>query len=159
MFISIIAAAISTANSQLLLLSSSFTYDIYINVFHKEISNDKFLNINRVIIFLAGTISLLMSIHPLETLLIYGSYIWSIVAATFLCPLYGGLYWKKATKQGAFLSSVAGIVAVVIFYTATHLGILETQIHPVLPSMVVSAIIFYFVSIKTYRYEEGKQDG
>ncbi len=42
MFISIIAASISTANSQLLLLSSTFTYDIYINLFHKQISTKNF---------------------------------------------------------------------------------------------------------------------
>ncbi|HML38261.1 MAG TPA: sodium:solute symporter family protein [Bacillota bacterium] len=120
MFISIIAAAISTANSQLLLLSSSFTYDIYINLFKKNISNEKFLNLNRIIIFIAGTVSLLLSIHPLETLLIYGSYIWSIVAVTFMWPIYGGLYWKRATKQGAVSSSISGIAAVASIYFFTQ---------------------------------------
>ncbi len=156
MFISIIAAAISTANSQLLLLSSSFTYDIYINLFKKEISNEKFLNLNRVIIFIAGTTSLILSIQPLETLLIYGSYIWSIVAATFLCPIYGGLYWKKATRQGAFCSSVGGILAVLFFYFTIHAGILETAIHPVLPSMLLSMAIFYIVSVSTYGKKENE---
>lgn len=155
MFISIIAAAISTANSQLLLLSSSFTYDIYINLFKREISNERFLNINRVIIFIAGTVSLLLSIQPLETLLIYGSYIWSIVAVTFLCPLYGGLYWKKATRQGAVFSSAGGILAVLFFYLATHAGVLKTEVHPVLPSILLSMIIFYVVSVRTYRPKEG----
>ena len=158
LFIGIIAAAISTANSQLLLLSSSFTYDIYINLFKKEISNDRFLNINRIIIFIAGTVSLLLSIHPLETLLIYGSYIWSIVAATFLCPLYGGLYWKKATKQGAIYSSIGGIAAVVFFYFATHAGILKTEIHPVLPSILISMVIFYLVSVKTYKPQDERNE-
>ncbi len=154
MFISIIAAAISTANSQLLLLSSSFTYDIYINAFHKNISHEKFLNINRVIIFIAGTVSLLLSVHPLETLLIYGSYIWSVVAVTFLCPIYGGLYWKKATRQGAVLSSAGGIAAVALIYFSKHAGFLTTEIHPVFPSILISLAIFYVVSLKTYRPEE-----
>ena len=153
MFISIIAAAISTANSQLLLLSSSFTYDIYINLFKKEISNVKFLNLNRVIIFIAGTTSLILSMQPMETLLIYGSYIWSIVAVTFMCPLYGGLYWKKATKEGAFSSSIGGIIAVVVYYLFTHYGNFQTDIHPVLPSIIISFIIFYVVSNITYKNE------
>lgn len=151
MFISIIAAAISTANSQLLLLSSSFTYDIYINLFHKQISNEKFLNLNRVIIFIAGTVSLLLSVRPLETLLIYGSYIWSIVAVTFMWPIYGGLYWKKATKEGAVFSSVGGIIAVVIAYIITHYFGFRTEIHPVLPSILISLVIFCAVSIVTYK--------
>lgn len=158
MFISIIAAAISTANSQLLLLSSSFTYDIYINIFKREISNERFLNINRAIIFIAGTVSLLLSMQPLETLLIYGSYIWSIVAVTFLCPLYGGLYWKKATRQGAILSSAGGIISVGFFYLLTHEGFLKTEVHPVLPGMLMSMIIFYFVSVYTYGRRDGQHE-
>lgn len=151
MFISIIAAAISTANSQLLILASSFTYDIYINLFHKHISNEKFLNLNRVIIFIAATTSLLLSIRPLETLLIYGSYIWSIVAVTFMWPIYGGLYWKKATKQGAVLSSIGGIITVLTIYIVTHYWNVRTEIHPVLPSILISLIIFYTVSVVTYK--------
>jgi len=155
MFISIIAAAISTANSQLLLLASSFTYDFYINIFKKHISNEKFLNLNRVIIFIAGTISLLLSTRPLETLLIYGSYIWSIVAVTFMWPIYGGLYWKNATKEGAVFSSVGGIIAVVAFYFIIHYCDFRTEIHPVLPSILISLIIFIAVSAATYK-KEGK---
>ncbi|MBR0598700.1 sodium:solute symporter family protein [Sinanaerobacter chloroacetimidivorans] len=153
MFISIIAAAISTANSQLLLLSSSFTYDIYLNLFHKTISNEKFLNLNRIIIFIAGTTSLLLSMQPMETLLIYGSYIWSIVAVTFMCPLYGGLYWKKATKEGALFSSVGGMITVAVVYLITHFDVVKTELHPVLPSILISFIIFYIVSRMTYKEE------
>lgn len=156
MFISIIAAAVSTANSQLLLLSSSFTYDIYLNLFKKEISNERFINLNRIIIFIAGTVSLILSIQPLDTLLIYGSYIWSIVAATFFCPLYGGLYWKKATRQGAVYSSIGGILAVLLFYFITHAGVLESEVHPILPSMLISMAIFYIVSIITFRKENNE---
>lgn len=158
MFISIIAAAISTANSQLLLLSSTFTYDIYINLFHKHISNEKFLNLNRAIIFIAGTVSLLLSVRPLETLLIYGSYIWSIVAVTFMWPIYGGLYWKKATKEGAVFSSVGGIIAVVTAYIITHYSSIRTEIHPVLPSILISLVIFYAVSTLTYKKKATKDE-
>lgn len=149
-FISIIAAAISTANSQLLLLASSFTYDIYLNIYNKEISNEKFLNLNRGIIFIAGTVSLLLSINPPETLLIYGSYVWSIFAASFLWPIYGGLYWKKATKEGALASSIGGIVSVACFYIIDHTSSFNTFIHPVLPALIISLAIFYAVSKITF---------
>lgn len=150
-FISIMAAAISTANSQLLILASSFSYDIYKNIFNNNMNDEKFLNLNRVIIFISGTISLLLSINPPDTLLIYGSYVWSIFAVIFLFPLYGGLYWKKATKEGAILSSIGGIISLFIFY---FIGInhpfSKTLIHPVFPSLIVSFILFYVISLYTY---------
>lgn len=154
MFISIIAAAISTANSQLLLLSSSFTYDVYQNLTRKTMFNDQFLALNRIIIFIAATVSLLLSMQPMGRLVIYGSHIWSIVAVTFMCPLYGGLYWKKATKQGAIFSSAGGIAAVAVIYMAIHFGFIQTEIHPVLPSIFVSLIIFFAVSKATNPKEE-----
>ncbi len=154
MFISIIAASISTANSQLLLLAGSFNYDVYRNLFKKDISHDKFLNMNRLVIFIAGTISLILAVNPVETLLIYGSYIWSIFSVTYLCPLYGGLYWKKATKEGAIYSSIAGMAVLLTLYLADHFYGFGENIHPVLPATVVSAAVFYAVSRRTYQ-EEG----
>ncbi len=151
-FISIMAAAISTANSQLLILASSFSYDIYKNIFNKDMNDDGFLNLNRVIIFISGTISLLMSINPPETLLIYGSYVWSVFAVSFLFPLYGGLYWKKATKEGAVLSSIGGIIALFIFYFIDiNSPFNKSLIHPVFPSLIVAFILFYVISSHTYK--------
>ncbi len=154
MFISIIAASISTANSQLLLLAGSFNYDIYKNLFKKDMSNEKFLNMNRLVIFIAGTISLILSINPVETLLIYGSYVWSIFSVTYLCPLYGGLYWKKSTKEGAIISSIAGMAVLSTLYLFNNISGADTIIHPVLPATFVSALVFYIVSLKTYRQED-----
>lgn len=156
MFISIIAAAISTANSQLLLLSSSFTYDIYQNLSHRQMSNDQFLALNRVIIFIAATISLLLSMQPMGRLIIYGGYIWSIFAVTFMCPLYGGLYWKKATKEGALYSSVGGLLVLALICLLVHFHLIRTEIHPVLPSMLISFGLFVIISKATYRQEEAE---
>ncbi len=150
-FISIIAAAISTANSELLILASSFSYDIYINLSQKQISDEKFLGISRITIFIAGTISLLLSIKPPEILLIYGSYVWSVFAVSFLFPLYGGLYWKKATKDGAIFSSIGGILTIAIFYILEVTGAYSMILHPVFPGLIISCLLFYLVSKATYK--------
>lgn len=150
--ISIAAAAVSTANSQLLILASGFSYDIYKNFFNPEISEEKLLNVNRLFIFLAGTISLILSIKPPTSLLIYGSYIWGIFSVTFLLPLYGGLYWDKATKEGALASFVGGLITISIFFFINIFS--ETSditIHPVLPAVIVASILFYLISKITHK--------
>lgn len=156
--ISIAAAAISTANSQLLILASGFSYDIYKNLFQPNISEERLLNVNRVFIFLAGTVSLILSINPPNSLLIYGSYVWAIFSVTFLLPLYGGLYWKKATKKGAFVSFTSGLITIIIFFLInTVFEISDSFIHPVLPAVVVAGVLFYVVSKITYQVEKGGQ--
>ncbi len=141
-FIGIIAACISSADSQLLIASSGFTYDIYKNLINSNIKDERFLNLNRVFIFIAGTAALVLAISPPKSLLIYGGYIWGFFSSTFLVPLYGGLFWKKATREGAVASFIIGL----ILFSAMMIKGVDGAVHPAFPSFLVSALTFYFVS-------------
>ncbi len=146
--ISIMAAAISTANSQLLVAASGFSCDIYKNLINPLIDDDRLLSMNRIFIFVAGTISLLMSLNPPDSLLVYGGYIWGVFSVTFLLPLYGGLFWKKARKEGAICSFIGGLLILIGFIVKNHLSSNSgvASLHPALPGVVGATIIFYFVS-------------
>jgi len=150
--ISITAAAISTANSQLLVAASGFTYDLYKNLINPSVSEEKLLNLSRIFIFIIGTVSLILAIYPPVSLLVFGGYIWGFFSATFLIPLYGGVFWKKATKEGAISSFIVGLVTMLVFM----IGNLYSTIHPAFPSVVASAITFYVVS--KYTSSKGRQN-
>ncbi|MTI57146.1 sodium:solute symporter family protein [Geosporobacter ferrireducens] len=150
--IGITAAAVSTANSQLLILASGFTYDILKNYSCLKIDEGKYMNLNRIFILLSGTISLILSINPPQSLLIYGSQIWGVFSVTFLLPLYGGLFWKKATKEGAIASFVGGLATMIAFvlkYKFTEADP-SNVIHPALPGVIAAIILFYSISKYTY---------
>lgn len=84
-----------------------------------------------------------------------------IASSSYFFPLMGGLYWKRATKEGAFAGMVVGFVVqvtlVVLDLIKTPLlasNYLET-IHPILTGhgvivgMTMSAIVFFGVSLMT----------
>lgn len=84
-----------------------------------------------------------------------------IASSSYFFPLMGGLYWKWATKEGAFAGMVVGFVVqvtlVVLDLIKTPLlasNYLET-IHPILTGhgvivgMTMSAIVFFGVSLMT----------
>lgn len=84
-----------------------------------------------------------------------------IASSSYFFPLMGGLYWKRATKEGAFAGMVVGFliqVALVILdlikTPSMATSYLET-IHPILTShgvivgMTMSAITFFGVSLMT----------
>jgi len=147
--ISIIAAALSTANSQLLIIASGFGYDVYKNCINPEISEEKLLILNRVLIAVGGTLSLLLALNPPQGLLVFGSNIWGIVAATFLFPLYGGLLWSGATKKGAMASFVGGLLTSTGYLKLYYTHLMDTSlkfIHPAFPGVAVSFILFMVVS-------------
>lgn len=139
-FIGICAAALSTANSQLLIVSSGFTYDIYKNIFNENIEEDRFLNLTRISIFIISSIALLLSLRPPTSLLRYGDYLWGVFASTFLVPIFGGVFWKKANKYGVIASFICGSITFLFF-------IIFTTIHPAFPGVIFSSVSFYFTSL------------
>ncbi len=153
--ISIVAAAISSANSQLLILASGFCQDIYKNMFNPSIEEEKFINLNRFFVGLGGTVSLLLALNPPASLLIFGAKIWGVFAATFLIPLYGGVFWKKATKAGAVAAFLGGLATSLAFYLSKISYVRITPItadylvNPALPGVVISLALFIVVGILT----------
>lgn len=141
--ISIMAAAISTANSQLLVVSSSFVYDILGILSKTERSNENLIFISRFVIFLAGSVSLFLAISPPESLLIYGGYVWGVFSVAFLVPLYGGLFFKRATKKGAFLSMLSGLFVMACFVAFEHGGNEIFRINPAMYGVIASIVVFF----------------
>ena len=157
--ISMIAAAISTSNSQLLIFSSAICHDIFQNIFSFSLSEDNFLNLNRLFVGIGGTLSLLFALNPPESSLIYGAKIWGIFASSFLIPLYGGVFWEKATKKGAIAGFTGGLVTCLIFYIF-KLGYRRITpltsdyiVNPALPGVFISLLLFVIVSLLTYNRE------
>jgi SSS family solute:Na+ symporter len=84
-----------------------------------------------------------------------------IASSSYFFPLMGGLYWKRATKEGAFAGMIAGFAVQV---TLVALDLIKTPplapnyletVHPILMShgvilgMSLSAIAFFGVSLMT----------
>ena len=145
--LSIIAAAISTANSQLLVASSSFIYDVFNVLSAKKREDEILLNISRIVVLIVGSLSLLLAISPPASLLIYGGYIWGIFAVTLLIPLYGGVFWKDATLKGALWSMAIGIVTMSLFFFTSNESEGAFKINPSMPGVIASAVTFYIVSV------------
>ncbi len=158
--ISIIAAAISSANSQLLLMASGFCNDIYKNLFNPSIEEEKFLTLNRLFVGLGGTISLVLALNPPASLLIFGAKIWGVFAATFLIPLYGGVFWQGATKQGAYAAFIGGLAISLPFYISKvgYRAITpitsDFLVNPALPGVMISLALFILVSLLSQKRVE-----
>jgi len=148
--LAIIAAAISTANSQLLVVSSSFVYDIYKLVKPRNGNDDGLLYLSRIIVFLAGSASLWLALSPPESLIIYGGYVWGIFSAAFFLPLYGGLFWKKATRNAAILSMLTGLMTMIVLMLKASKSQVLGEVNPALPSVMLATIVFICISL----YEE-----
>ena len=149
---SIIGACISTANSQLLLIASSFSYDLVKTLRKDLLSESALLSLSRLSIFVGGTVSLLLSFHPPESLLTYGGDLWGVFGVTLFPLLYGALLYRHTTVQGVWAGLLSGILCLALFYPPYYAGILP--MHPSFPGTVVASLCFLGVSRLTFRQEQ-----
>ncbi len=144
---SIVAACVSTANSQLLILCSSFVYDFYERLAKGKLGERQRLSLNKwsVVIFSFG--SLLVALRPLSELVAFSGQIWGIIAVTFFFPLFGGLFLKNATRKGAMYSIGVGLVCYNIWLFLIP-DSLQFYIQPVVPSLIISGLVFVMLRRK-----------
>ncbi len=148
----VIGACISTANSQLLIIASSFSYDIVNTLRQDSLSERALLSLSRLSILVGGTVSLLLSIHPPQSLLTYGGDIWGIFGATLFPTLYGALLYRKATAKGIWAGILTGLFGLLFFYPVYWRGILP--FHAAFPATLLSGAAFLIVSKLTWPKEE-----
>jgi len=144
--LAIIAAAISTANSQLLVVSSSFILDVYKILSPNQYTDDKQLLMSRLVVFVAGSVSLVLAISPPESLLIYGGYIWGIFSVTFLVPLYGGLFLSYATRRSVMYSMGSGLLMMLFLIIRSYGTNTIFAIHPAMPGVLISVFVFWITA-------------
>ncbi|SHM82681.1 solute:Na+ symporter, SSS family [Caldanaerovirga acetigignens] len=152
--VGIIASSISTANSELLLIANSFTYDILKN-FRKGVSEEELINLNRIVIALAGTLSLILSFNPPKNLIEFGGNIWGIFSSSTFVALYAGIFLKSATRSAAEASFISGLLAYFLFFMIqdfTHSPIIM-YIHPGLPGFAASLTAFIIAEWRSKRGE------
>jgi len=107
------AAAMSTADSQLHVCSAIFTRDIYQKLISPEASEQRAVLMGRLLIVIFAAISVLLALTK-------PTFIVKIVALSLggllqLMPaLIGAIYWPRATKQGVISGLIVGMIVLIL---------------------------------------------
>lgn len=112
-----VSAMMSTASSQLMVVSSSITEDFYLHVAKKKISEKRMLRLNKMLTLLVGLVGFLLAITMEDT--VYGlvSYAWSGIGASFGPAIVLLIFWKRFSRAGVFASLITGTISVVVWKT------------------------------------------
>ena len=135
------AAVMSTVDSFLLMISSGLVRDIYQRTINPQVSDQTVKRASYATTVIVGIVVTLLATRPPDFLQRIIVFTGSGFAATFLCPVVLGLYWKGMTRQGALSAMVGGFVVMVGFFLPTLFGgsrIDLLGLHPNLWGLVVS---------------------
>ena len=111
-----IAAMMSTADSQLLVITSSVIEDIYHKTLgNEEVSEKQLLFLSRIITILVGALGLLISITSKDLVFAMVSYAWAGLGSSFGPTLLMILWWKKTTAKGVLAGMITGTLTTIIW--------------------------------------------
>jgi len=140
----ILAAIMSTADSQLLVSSSAFTEDILKRVSRNGIANRNLVRIGRITVVLIALAAFLLALDPKSKVLDLVSYAWAGFGAAFGPTLLLALYWKRMTRNGALAGILAGGITVVLWKQLQG-GMFD--LYEIVPGCVASLIAVLLVSL------------
>ena len=143
----IIAASVSTADSQLLVASSSFTSDLYIPLFRKNASEKEAVIVGRVVIVILAFIAYLIASSKgagAQAIMNLVENAWGAFGASFGPVIILSLFWRKFNYKGA----VAGIVAGFLVDLGWLFGGLtaSTGVYEILPGFIVNLVVAVLVA-------------
>lgn len=104
-----LAAALSTAAGLLLVIASAFSHDLLKNVIAPNISEKTELMAARVAAGGAVIVAGIFGIYPPGFVAQVVAFAFGLAASSFFPVIILGIFWKRATKEGAMLGMIAGI--------------------------------------------------
>ena len=145
----ILAATMSTADSQLLAAASSISQNIVTEVFGIKMTKEKSMNVARITVVIISVIAVILASNPNSSVFEIVSFAWAGFGATFGPVVLCALFWKRANKYGIMSGMVAGGVMIFVWkYGISKLGGIFT-IYELLPAFIFALLVIIIVSYAT----------
>src|SRR5690606_26257635 len=123
------AAAMSTAAGLLLVISSSFSHDLYFRRIKRDATDRQRLMAGRIAMGLAVIISVWGGINPPAFVAQVVAFAFGLAAASFFPIIVLGIFWKRCNAVGAASGMAAGLVFTMAYMLYT-LDIFGTSANP-----------------------------
>ncbi len=149
----ILAAIMSTADSQLLVSASAIAEDIYKGVIKKDADDKKVLTLSRVAIVVIAIVAYVIAIDPNSSVMTLVSDAWAGLGAAFGPLVLMSLFWKRTNLPGAIAGLVSGALTVIVWdYLPLAAGMTlgkATGLYSLALGFPVSLICIVIVSLLT----------
>lgn len=145
----ILAATMSTADSQLLAAASSVSQDLMQDFFGIKLSKKTQMIAARATVISIALIALVLAWDPNSSVFRVISFAWAGFGAAFGPTIILALFWKRSNKAGALAGiAVGGIMVFVWKYLVAPIGG-AFAIYELLPAFIIGMLANVIVSLLT----------
>lgn len=153
----IFAAILSTADSQLLVVASTFVRDVYEKILKKSavIAESQKLRLSRIVVFLSGILALIMAFMAQDLIFWLVLFAWGGLGASIGTSLIFSLYWKKTNTFGILAGMMTGTLVTIVW----KLFLSEsTGIYELIPAFICSSLAIIIFSLRFHPRSNGGED-
>ncbi len=141
----LVAACMSTMDSQILVCASVLSEDVYKNLFNRKASPKKLLLISRLGVIIISAVALAVAFMHSSSILETVQYAWSGLGCAFGPLVLTALYSKKANKNGAIAGIfVGGVIAA--FWDKVNFFLTSYAVPSMIPGFLLSLLSIHIVS-------------
>ncbi len=144
----IMAASVSTADSQLLVASSSFTSDLYQPIIRKDASDKEVLNMGRIAVVVISLIAYLLARSNgagAQAIMNMVENAWGLFGAAFGPVVLLSLFWRRFNYTGACAGVIAGALVDIIWLMFFS----STGVYELLPGFAIGGIAAVIATLVT----------
>ena len=138
----ILAAIMSTIDSQLLVSSSALTEDFYKKFFRRSASVKELVWISRISVLLITILATTLALAPNDTIFGIVKFAWGGFGAAFGPVVIMSLYSRKTSSVSAIAGMLAGSVVMLVWYFSG----LSVYMYEILPGFVAGLIVMFIVN-------------
>ena len=142
----ILAAIMSTADSQLLVSSSALTEDFYKELINKDADDALLVKIGRFAVAGIAVIAWALALNPDSSVLGLVSYAWAGFGAAFGPAVILSLFWPRMNRLGCLAGILVGGITVVVWKQLSG-GIFD--VYEIVPGFIFATIAIVGVSLAT----------
>ncbi|MBO5424233.1 MAG: sodium/proline symporter PutP [Lachnospiraceae bacterium] len=143
----ILAAIMSTADSQLLVTSSSVAKDLFNGVLFKNLDSKKVMIISRVTVGVVAIVAFLIAWNPDSSVMGLVSNAWAGLGSAFGPTILMSLYWKRINLAGAAAGMLSGGLTVIIWDYIKFINMDGAKVTLGTYTGVYSLLVGFFVSL------------
>ena len=147
----ILAASMSTADSQLLVTAASVSEDIYNQYIDKKADDKKKLLVGRLSVIAIAVIGVMIAFDTDSSVFGLVSNAWAGLGASFGPVVITSVFWKRMNRYGAMAGMIGGAVMVLAWNMLEKMfaDITIFQLYELLPAFIVSLLLIFIVSNAT----------
>lgn len=116
-----LAAALSTADGLLLVVSTAVAHDIYAKIINPNASYSRRFLVSRIMILVAAVFAALAALPRLALIVQIVAWAFSLAASTFFPVVLLGIFWKRANANGAIAGMIGGLIACVVYMVGNYI--------------------------------------